>query len=109
MALLSHFIYEIRKGVRKLAMVTVPRANLVLVIARLERAGIAHLVLENAGPQVNVLMGAGECVDAVRSFGVVNLSRLTPEQDFVLGALLGYDLEQQCRRYLGKVSRREVA
>jgi hypothetical protein len=34
---------------------------------------------------------------------LVPLCQLSAEQDFMLGTLLGYDREQQCRRYLGKL------
>ena len=30
------------------------------------------------------------------------LNKLTPEEDFILGAMLGYDICQQCKRYCGK-------
>lgn len=109
MALLSHNIYEIRKGVRKLALVTIGRLHLEAAIARIMRAGIAYRVLETTGAQVNVLLGAAECIAVIDSFAEENLSRFSPEQDFILGAFLGYDLSQQCHRYLGKRARLEVA
>jgi len=109
MALLSHNIYEIRKGVRKLALVTIGRLHLETAIARIVRAGIAYRVWETMGTQVNILLGAPECIAVIDSFGEENLSRLTPEQDFILGTFLGYDQSQQCHRYLGKRAREEVA
>lgn len=36
---------------------------------------------------------------------VGDLSRLSPEIDFMLGALLGYDLPDQCERYFQQMTR----
>ncbi|ACO79374.1 hypothetical protein AvCA_32120 [Azotobacter vinelandii CA] len=33
------------------------------------------------------------------------LHELTPEQDFILGTLLGYDREQQCLRFLTRAGK----
>ena len=43
-----------------------------------------------------------KCADdaVVRSFVDKPLSRLSPQEDFMLGMLLGYDPAQQCRRLL---------
>lgn len=109
MHILSHSIYEIRKGVRKMAMVTLHSDQLIGVEERLLRADIPYLVLRTSGRQVNILLGAAECIATLRSFGEENLCRFSPEQDFILGVLLGYDLNQQCQRYLGKSQVREVA
>ncbi len=32
------------------------------------------------------------------------LNELTPEEDFMLGALLGYDIRMQCERYCQRKS-----
>ena len=46
-------------------------------------------------------------VETVRRFVDKPLCELTPEEDFMLGALLGYDREQQCRRYLERTATTE--
>lgn len=109
MALLSHSIYEIRKGVRRLAMVTVNRLQLPQAQAKLNRAGIPYAILHTQGSPVNIILGCAACIAVLQSFGEQNLSRLTPEQDFILGSFLGYDLSQQCQRYLSKTLRAKVA
>ena len=38
-------------------------------------------------------------MDAIRNFVKQPLSNLTPEEDFILGTLLGYDICGQCERY----------
>lgn len=109
MALLSHSIYEIRKGVRRLAMVTVNRLQLPQAQAKLNRAGIPYVILKTHGVQANIFLGCASCIAVLQSFGEQNLSRFTPEQDFILGSFLGYDLSQQCQRYLTKSLRVKVA
>ena len=40
-----------------------------------------------------------ECIDIVRLICNRPLNLLTPEEDFILGTMLGYDVCQQCERY----------
>ena len=49
--------------------------------------------------KVNLYFGEPSCLELVRTFVHKPLNRLTPEEDFMLGALLGYDLVRQCERY----------
>jgi hypothetical protein len=37
------------------------------------------------------------------------LKALTPEEDFVLGSMLGYDIRKQCERYLKKCESAAIA
>ncbi|MGN0010127.1 MAG: DUF2023 family protein, partial [Marinilabiliaceae bacterium] len=43
--------------------------------------------------------GRPQCIKAVSRFVSRPLYDLTPEEDFILGALLGYDICLQCERY----------
>jgi hypothetical protein len=36
----------------------------------------------------------------IREIGDKKLNELTPEEDFILGIMLGYDRLRQCNRYL---------
>ncbi|MCD8493394.1 MAG: DUF2023 family protein [Geovibrio sp.] len=47
--------------------------------------------------------GMKNCVNVVKQFGV-SLNKLTDEQDFILGVMLGYDRILQCKRYLSRKS-----
>ena len=49
--------------------------------------------------KINVYFGAKPCVDVVRTFNP-RLNELTPEQDFMLGTMLGYERVKQCERYM---------
>lgn len=54
----------------------------------------------------NLFFGSKECMEAIRLF--VNgrsLNSLTPEEDFILGAMLGYDICRQCERYCQRKSK----
>ena len=50
--------------------------------------------------KINKFFGNPECVKIVKSFQAESLNKLTPEQDFMLGIMLGYNREQQYSRYL---------
>jgi hypothetical protein len=95
-----HHLYELSKGVRPLALMTVTREAAVAMVAQLVESGTAHHVQEICPARVNIVFGQPEAVFTVRGFFARRLCDLTPEQDFMLGILLGYDCGQQCRRYL---------
>lgn len=44
-------------------------------------------------------IGKKECLDAIRMIVTKPLCQLSPEEDFILGAMLGYDICAQCERY----------
>jgi len=68
-------------------------------VSRLESQGIPY-ILQPAGRQnLNVYFGRRECMEAIRLIVTRPLNQLTPEEDFILGALLGYDICAQCERY----------
>ena len=70
-----------------------------MAVERLESQGIPY-VLQPAGQQnLNVYFGRRECLEAIRLIVTRPLNQLTPEEDFILGAMLGYDLCAQCERY----------
>lgn len=96
---LFNHIYEYKKGVRNLVLCTLERQYLPQAVARLEQQGIVYLLRNAGGLSVNLYFGRSECIDAIREFTQKPLNRLTPEEDFMLGALLGYDLRLQCERF----------
>ena len=49
--------------------------------------------------KVNLYFGHEACLRVVSTFAHKPLHRLTAEEDFILGAMLGYDIRQQCERY----------
>ena len=98
MKVLMNHIYELHKGVRHMVLFTCNKKYSELAIQRLESQGIPYL-LQPAGQQnLNVYFGRRECLEAIRLTVTRPLNQLTPEEDFILGAMLGYDICAQCER-----------
>lgn len=95
---LNH-IYEFKKGVRKMVLYTVNRKYETFAIKRLEKQKIDYMVQPIDGHKVNLFFGKPECIHAIRRIVTRPLNQLTPEEDFILGAILGYDICAQCARY----------
>ncbi len=100
MKVLVHHIYEYKKGLRNLVLHTMNTKDQELVENKLKNQGIEYLIQPVNRNKINVFFGAKECVDVVKEFGMIKLNELTPEQDFILGIMLGYDRMQQCSRYM---------
>lgn len=96
---LSEQIYQYCKGVRRLALYTFPEQYLDQAIAKLEQQHIDYLVQPVGNSCVNLFFGRRECIEAISRMVRRPLTELSPEEDFMLGTLLGYDLSEQCRRY----------
>ncbi len=94
-----HHIYEYKKGLRNLVLSTEKASNKDLIEKRLKRENIPYVIHEIAENKINVYFGNQACIDVVATFDK-RLNKLTPEQDFILGMMLGYDRLQQCERYL---------
>lgn len=97
-----HLIYEFKKGIRNLVLCTLCPTCAEIVKDRLDKQGIRYLVQRAGSRNVNLYFGASTCLDAVGNFIHKPLNRLTPEEDFMLGAMLGYDISMQCQRYCKK-------
>lgn len=97
---LVHHLYEYKKGIRQLFMMTMTPPESELVEKRLSKDAIDHFVHHVSATKTNVLFGRGPCVEIVRRIVTKPLGQLSPEEDFILGTLLGYDQQQQCLRFL---------
>ena len=60
---------------------------------------IAYLINKITDTKINVFFGSDVCIKVVERFNS-SLNKLTPEEDFILGTMLGYSKLQQCERYL---------
>lgn len=105
MRVLMNHIYEYQKGVRRMVLYTFHKKYMRYALERLERQGISYVVSPLQGDNVNVFFGRKECLDAIRMIVVRPLNQLSPEEDFILGALLGYDICMQCERYCDRKRR----
>ncbi len=104
--LLHHHIYEYGRGVRGLFLMTVSRQELELALRKLNAQGMHHFVQELSPVKANLFFGRPAFVAVARAIVTRPLNALTAEEDFMLGTLLGYDREQQCRRFLTRSGRR---
>jgi hypothetical protein len=102
LGIFRHHLYELSKGMRPLVLMTVGTEAAKPIVAHLVAAGIAHHVHDARRSRVNIAFGQAAAVTAVKRFMVGPLCDLSPEHDFMLGILLGYDREQQCLRYLAR-------
>jgi hypothetical protein len=100
-----HHLYEYRKGVRQLFMMTIRSVEAELIVDQLQSASIDHHLHEVSADKVNLFFGRPALVETVRSVVNKPLNLLSPEEDFILGTLLGYDREQQCLRFLARCRR----
>ncbi len=96
---LSNHIYEYKKGVRNLVLYTFSKKYEKDIIKKLENQQIAYIRQDVNSRTINLFFGKPECLDLIRFIANRPLNTLSPEEDFMLGALLGYDLCKQCERY----------
>ena len=102
-----HHIYEFKKGIRNLILTTEKSKYKTSISERLQKENIDYVIHDIAQDKINVYFGAKECVDVVKSFQNPKLNELSPEQDFMLGIMLGYDRVRQCERYI-KIKNNEI-
>lgn len=95
---LNH-IYELKKGVRQMVLYTTNRKYEDFAVKRLNSQKINYLIQPVGHDKINLFFGKKECINAISFLATKPLNMLTPEQDFILGAVLGYDICAQCRRY----------
>jgi len=105
MGVFHHLIYELGRGLRDLALHTCPAHVRGPIEAKLIEEGLDYHISPVGDDRLNVFFGAPECVEVVRQFAASALSDLTPEQDFILGIMLGYDRTEQCARFLKRKAR----
>ena len=96
---LMNHIYEYKKGVRRMVLFTCNRSYEQYAARRLNSQRIDYLIQPAGKQNVNIYFGRRECLDAIRLFVTRPLNELSPEEDFILGAMLGYDICVQCERY----------
>jgi hypothetical protein len=102
--ILANSLYELDRGVRALFLMTVQISELPAVVARLARDQVAHFTQPVNAGKANVFFGKAAMVETARWLARKPLNHLSPEEDFMLGTLLGYDREGQCQRYLNKMA-----
>lgn len=100
MRILAHHIYEYEKGLRSLVLHTLEASQEAEAIAKLSQRSICHHIERVNDHKINIFFGDPQCIDVVVRICRKPLWTLTPEEDFILGTMLGYSRMVQCRRYL---------
>ena len=95
----NHHIYEFKKGIRTLILTTEKSKHKDVIEERLKHEQIDYVIHDVDEHKINVYFGEKPCVDVVKTLNP-KLSEHTPQEDFILGILLGYDKVKQCVRYL---------
>lgn len=105
MKVLVNHIYEFKKGVRRMVLFTFNKRYEQFAVTRLQHQNISYVIQPVDNDRLNLFFGKKECLDAIRLMITKPLCQLTPEEDFILGAMLGYDICAQCERYCERKSR----
>lgn len=105
MKVLVNHIYEFKKGVRRMVLFTFNKRYEQFAVTRLQHQNISYIIQPVGNDRLNLFFGRKECLDAIRLMVTKPLCQLTPEEDFILGAMLGYDICAQCERYCERKSR----
>jgi len=100
MRVFIHHIYEFKKGLRNLILHTAPLSDVKAVVNKLKAEKIAYHIVKVSEKKINIFFGDENCVKTVKTINKNRLSDYTPEEDFILGIMLGYDRKKQCERYL---------
>jgi hypothetical protein len=105
MQVLKHHVYEYKKGIRNMVLHTMRKSEKENVILFLKTKEVHFWIFEVNENKINIFFGNPDCVKIVKTFETESLNELTPEQDFMLGIMLGYSREQQYTRYLKQINK----
>lgn len=96
-----HHIYEYEKGIRYMVLCTLSPTDCEAILNKLHSRGIDYYTKPTpGGANINLFFGRKSCIDTIRVFlADCHLHELSDERDFIVGAMLGYDICQQCDRY----------
>ncbi len=100
MEVFIHHIYEYQKGIRNLILHTTDKKNIEIIKEKLNFENIDYIIYPLGKQRINVFFGAKECIEVIKNINKLSLTAYTPEEDFILGIMLGYDRKKQCERFL---------
>lgn len=101
---LNH-VYEFKKGVRQMVLYTMNKKYEDFAVQRLTRQGIPFIIQSAGRNSVNLFFGKSECIEVIKHLVNCPLYELSPEKDFILGAMLGYNICDQCKRYCSQMQK----
>lgn len=100
MQVFYHLVYEYQKGLRDLCLFTCSKENLPKIEKSLAFQKIDYSVLNVGEDKINVFFGMLDCLKIIEHFSSEDLNKLSTEEDFILGMMLGYAKPQQYQRFL---------
>lgn len=104
MQVFYHLIYEYQKGLRDLCLFTCSKELLGKIEKSMESHKINYFVCQIPNDKINVFFGMPACLEIIKQFSCKDLNKLTTEEDFILGMMLGYAKPQQYERFLTRKS-----
>lgn len=82
-----------------MVLCTIGSEEVSFALQRLQKLQIDYVTQNLQNHHINLFFGKKECLEVVRQIIHKPLNQLTPEEDFILGVMLGYDICEQCKRY----------
>ena len=89
MKVLMNHIYEYKKGVRRMVLFTFNKKYEDFAISRLDSQNRKYVIQPVGNDRLTLSFAREECLNAIRMIVTRPLNLLTPEEDFMLGAMLG--------------------
>ena len=82
-----------------MALATLDAKYLTLAKRKIMTAKMSYFTHTVNDSKINLFFGKGECINVVKKMCNKPLYMLSPEEDFILGAILDYSICEQCNRY----------
>ncbi len=98
------YIYEIKRGTKPVALLTINNKETNCAIEKVKKAKLDWVIQECGSGKVNLFFGSKPCINTIKTFIHKPLDKISPQEDFILGIILGYSREKQCERYLDKIA-----
>ncbi len=103
MELFKNLIYEYQKGMRDLSLHTCNKSNLQTYTQILNQLNTQYITTELPENKVNIYFGNPLCLKILKNFSSTKLNEITPQEDFILGIMLGYSRQEQYQRILTRI------
>lgn len=98
----THMIYEYKKGIRDLFLLTINQSKKTEIESILDKYEIKYKIINLSNGNINIFFGKEYCINVVNKINKNNLNEYTLEEEFILGTMLGYSIEEQCNHFLNK-------
>lgn len=102
MQVFHQLVYEYQKELRDLCLHTCSVDFENKIRKSLEKQEISYLICPIENNKINVFFGKSACLQIIKQFPCKELNKLTAEEDFILGIMLGYGRNQQYNRLLNR-------